>query len=339
MANKILIIRSGAIGDVLMTTPLVRGIRKKFPKAHISYLTGRWSKKALEGNKNIDEIIAFDDGIIARKDLAGFLSLIRKVKGKRFDVCLILDKSYLWSLFACFCRIPKRYGFSRNFGGFINTKSVKFDGSKYELEYNLDVGKLLGIDVKGKGMELFLGKDDLRFADDFARKNRLKNIIGIGAGGARNPGQDMPVKRWPRERYAELINRLTNKHDIILFGSQGDEEINNSILREVKAKNKIFNLTDKTMQQSAALISKCSYFITHDSGLMHIAATTGTKLIAIFGPTSAKRFAPKNAIVVKKNLKCSPCYDIYGNFKKCKEHRCMELVKAEDVLTGIKRNV
>ncbi len=335
MADKILIIRSGAIGDVLMTTPLVKGIRKKFPKAHISYLTGRWSKGVLEGNKRIDELIVFDDDIIVRKNLFGFLDLIKKIKGKKFDLCIVLDKSYLWSLFAYFCGIPKRYGFSRNWGSFFNTKSVKFDGSKYELEYNLDVGKLLGIDAKDKKMELFLGKDDLRFADDFVKRNRLKNIIGIGAGGARNPGQDMAAKRWPKKKYAELINKLTQKYDIILFGGPGDREINDDIAKSVKIKNNVVNLTGKSLKQSAALINKCGYFITHDSGLMHIASTTKTRLIAIFGPTQAERFAPRNAVVIKSKADCSPCYDIYGSFRKCKEHMCMESIDAGEVLKRI----
>ena len=338
MADKILIIRSGAIGDVLMTTPLIRGIRKKFPKARISYLTGRWSKGVLEGNKRIDELIVFDDDIIARKNLAGFLNLVKRIKGKGFDLCIVLDKSYLWSLFAYFCGIPKRYGFSRNWGSLFNTKSVKFDGSKYELDYNLDVGKLLDINVKDKKMELFLGKGDLRFADDFVKRNKLKNIIGMGAGGARNPGQDMAVKRWPKKRYIELINKLTQKYDIILFGGPGDKEINDEIAKSVKRKHDVVNLTGKSLKQSAALINKCRYFVTHDSGLMHVASTTKTRLITIFGPTQAERFAPRNAVVIKNKTDCRPCYDIYGHFRKCKENRCMELVKTEDVLGKI-RNV
>ena len=68
--NKILVIRSGAIGDVIMTTPLVKSIRKRFPKANISYLVGKWSKKAVESNPNIDNIIAFDDDIVFKKKIS-----------------------------------------------------------------------------------------------------------------------------------------------------------------------------------------------------------------------------------------------------------------------------
>lgn len=351
--ENILIMRSGAIGDVLMTTPLIRGVKKKFPKAHISYLVGEWSKDALRNNPTIDELIVFDDAIIVKKRLFQVLRLIKRLRKRKFDLCLVLDKSYLWNLFAFFCGIPARYGFSRGWEGFSNTKSVPFDGTKNELEYYLKIGKMLGIEIKNKKMEL---RQDKEFADKFVRRNispdwskkfMKKNpqwkfwfdnkIIGIGAGGARNPGQEAPLKRWPKERYVSLINRLSGKYHIILFGNAGDIEINMDIIRSVKkSKKKVMSVTNLTIQQSAALIDKCKYFITHDSGLACIAATTKTRPIIIFGPTSEKRFAPKNAVIIKKNIDCSPCYDAYGKFADCKDNKCMKNVEVSNILKKIK---
>lgn len=105
----------------------------------------------------------------------------------------------------------------------------------------------------------------------------------------------------------------------------GDREVGNLIVDKVKS-DKVMNIIGKTsLGQSVALMSKCNYFITHDSGPMHLTAASGTKVIALFGPTPAERSAPKNSIVIKKDLKCEPCYTIKGKFKKCDKNKCMDI--------------
>src|SRR3989338_1074345 len=154
--KKILIIRSGAVGDVLMTTPLVKAVRKRFPKAKISYLVGNWSKDVLKNNPYVDSIISFNDSIIFKRDILKILALIKKLRREKFDICFILDKSHWWNMLAYACRIKTRIGFNRNGEGFINTLSVDYKGEKNELEYYLDIAKLLKIKIKDKRLELFL---------------------------------------------------------------------------------------------------------------------------------------------------------------------------------------
>jgi len=335
--KRILIIRSGAIGDVLMTTPLARAIRKHYPEANISYLTGKWSEKVLKRNQNINEIISFDDKIICKKDIFSIWGLRDKIKNKNFDIAFILDKSYIWNLFAFLSKIPFRMGFDRKGEGFPNNINVKFEGEKYELDYYLDIARLIKANTKNNRIELWPRKNDIRFANEFIRKHKLKKIIGIAPAGAVNPGQELAEKRWPKERYIELINKLIkDNYDIILFGGKVDSKINNCIINGINHKNKIINTTGKlTINQTSALIEKCRVFVTNDSGAMHIAAATNTKIIAIFGPTDPKRFAPRDTVVIKKKLGCSPCYDIFGNYKKCKKHNCMNLIKVDDVLETV----
>jgi heptosyltransferase-2 len=343
--KKILIIRSGSIGDVLMTTPLIRAIRQKYKKAYISYLVGEWSREVLAHNKNIDEIISFDEQIIFNYNLYEINKLKNYIQRKKFDLCFILDKSYHWNLFAYLCKIPFRIGFDRRGEGFRNNLNVKFEGKKSELEYYLGIAKLLGINIRSKKMDLFLSKNDKEFSNIFIKSHNLKNkkIIGIAPGGAENPGDKRHIKRWPREKYIELIKRIINKNNtILLFGGKNDSKLCDGIMNYInnnfiKKANNIINLAGKTtIQQSAALINKCKLFITHDSGTMHIAATTKTKLVVLFGPTDPKRFAPKNTIVIQSNLDCCPCYDIYGNYKKCKKD-CMGAINVEEVCNRVKK--
>lgn len=331
--KKILIIRSGSIGDVLMTTPLIRAIRSKYTKARISYLTGNWSKDVLKGNKNINEIISVDDSVFFNKRIFEIISLIRKIKRKKFDLCFILDKSYLLNLFAYFCNIPFRIGFDRKGEGFANNLNVTFDGSKYELGYYLNIARLIKAPIKNRSMELILYKKDLVYSDKLLKKVRLKKI-GIAAGGAENPGQKMHIKRWPKEKYIELVKRLLRKkYYIMLFGGNSDKKLNNDIVKALKSKN-VVSVAGNSLQESAALMKKMNLFITHDSGSLHLAAAAGVKIIALFGPTDSKRFAPVNAIVIKSKLKCCPCYDIYGGYKKCGKS-CMDNITVKEVLSKV----
>jgi len=317
-----------------MTTPFLKAIRNRFPKAEISYLVGNYSKKILDGNKNIDRVINFDDDIVYKKKVFDTVRLIKQIKKERFDLCFVLDKSYHWGILSYFFGIKNRIGFDRHGEGFAYHKTVFFDGGKYELEYNLDLAKLVNAKISDKKMELFISKLDEQFSEEIINKNALnsKIMIGIAPGGAKNPGQEMDAKRWPIEKYIELTKELIKNNNVLIFGGPGDIEFGKKITSEIKS-DKIIDLTGKTtIQQSAALIDRCKYFITHDSGLMHIAATTNTKIIALFGPTPAHRFAPKDASVIQIEDKECPCYDVYGNYKKCKNVECMNQIRTKDIL-------
>ncbi len=338
--KKILVFRSGMIGDVLMTTPLLKSIRKKFPKADITYLVGDWSKKAIQGNPNIDSIITFDDRIIFKKKITKLIRLIRQIRKQRFDLCLVLDKHYLIGILAWLFKIPTRIGFNRSGEGFANNFNIPFTGKKHEIEYNMDIAKFLGADSNDKQMEINLTKKDTEFANKFLKKYKnKKKLIGISPGAAQNPGQNMPLKRWPTENYAELADILSKKATIILVGGPGDIKIAEKMNSFMKAKP-INAVGIIALKESAALIKKCRLFITHDSGPMHLSAAVGTPTIALFGPTQPKRFGPigkKHRIIIKRAKNC-PCYDMYGNYKKCRKSRCMEnlsVKKVADVINKI----
>ena len=343
--KNILMIRSGAIGDVLMTTPLVEAVRAAWPKARINYLVGKWSSSVLKNNPCVDGVIEFDDNIIVKRNIIKALALAKKIGKMNFDTCLVLDKSWLWSLFAKIAKIPLRVGFRRK--GLINTMlntnnvSIPFFASKYELEYYLDIARKLDLDIKTNRMRLYPSKDDEFVANSIIETNKAvlnnKKITGIAPGGAENPGQSLVAKRWPLENYKALVKQLVERKDtaVLLFGGSSDKEICDE-LEGIDTK-KIISVAGKiTIQQSYLLMKKCSYFVTHDSGAMHIvsAAGLGKKLIAIFGPTSPKRFAPKDATVLKpKKLPFgyNPEQDVYKSIPQSK----IEYASVGDVMRVI----
>jgi len=196
--KNILFIRSGSIGDVLMTTPLLHAVHKKYPHAAIDYLVGEYSKQIVEGNPAISTIISFDESLVFSSNFRKIIGLIKRVRQKKYDVAIVCDKSWLWGVFAFLCGVNFRIGFNRAGEGFSLNQSVPFDGSAYELEYNNKLGSLIGIGVPESNMKLYLSDDDKKFADEIVEKNKMsKRFIGIAPGGAKNPGQNMDSKRPP----------------------------------------------------------------------------------------------------------------------------------------------
>ncbi|MDP2750788.1 MAG: lipopolysaccharide heptosyltransferase II, partial [Nanoarchaeota archaeon] len=136
IVKKILFIKSGAIGDVIMTTPLIRTVRNEFPEAEIQYCTGNWSKGVLENNKNIDKIIPFEEKIIFKKNIFKLLKLAKSLSKEKFDLCFVLDWSYLAGLFAAMCAPSAiRIGFNRNSEGFAHSIRVPYGDKKHDSQY------------------------------------------------------------------------------------------------------------------------------------------------------------------------------------------------------------
>jgi len=335
--KKILVFKSGAIGDVLMSTPFLRALRRRFPNARIDYWVGKWSKEVLIGNPNIDNIFEFDETILFKKNIFKIIELIKKIRKEKYDAAFTLDKHWLSNIFIYFCRIPIRIGFDRFGEGFANTINVKYGPLKHEVDYYLELAYKVGAEkTKERQMELFLSEKDLRFADDFIKQNNLENkeIIGIAPGGAINPGQRMPSRRWPKERFLELCKRLVEKgYKIILFGGPGDEDVGNYLIHNVY----VYSVIGKTtIKETAALMKKCRLIICNDSGPMHIAASVNVPIISIFGPTDPRRKAPLGKkhkyLWNKMNLGLS---DVYGRYTK-KQNENIKRIKVEDVLKILK---
>ena len=327
--KRILVARSGALGDVIMATPLLKRIRSACPDAGISFLTGKWSAAALLNNPNVDKVMEFDDSIISKKSISGMYHLRQKIREQHFDACFILDKSWIWGLFFLLCGIRERRGFARGWEGIFHTMAVSFKGDKYEAGCNLD----LLPEAKGEkeeAPELFPGKEEIDKAG--RRMKELKGAIGIAPGGASNPGQNALLKRWPKENYIALCDSV--KKPVVIFGSSDDKGIAQEIMKKTSHSN-IHDVTGASIGESKEMMEHCSCIITHDSGALHIASATKTRIIALFGPTPKERFAPGNARVIAS--KSPPCYTIYGKFVNSKS-RQMEEITVKSVIAEMQRS-
>ena len=335
---KILFFKLGAIGDLLMTTPLLKQTRKNFPNSEIHYLAGKSSYKILKGNKNLNKLLIFDDSIFTNKKIIKWFKLISKIKKQKYDLVFILDRHPIFKLTAKLAQIKKRIGFSRlgKENKFL-TKKVNYLQKKHDVLAYLDLlNTIKPVNYKDTKLDIFTKKQDKEFSNKFWKKNKLKNkkVIVICPGGGQNIGQTLLKKVWPTQNFIKLIKILKKKYKIILIGGPRDKEIENKIL----SKEKVLSLIGKTsLQESAEIMRKANLIITNDSGPMHMASAINNKIISLFGPTDPRVLAPlnKGSKYIWKLKK--PIYDTYGKITN-KDLNPIKAIGVNDVLDTIFKN-
>jgi len=342
MFQKILVVQTAFIGDVLLTTPLLKAIRRVYPYTRVSILVLPQPSSLLKNNPDVDEILIYDKRG-SHKGIKAFFTLVKEIREREFDLVLSPHRSLRTALLLSLAGIPKRIGFKSGLARYFYHHRVPFDPRKHETERNISLlaPLILTPNIFSKELSLPLTQKDQEAGLHLLRRagvdlNR-KPLIGI------SPGSIWPTKRWIPERFSELSVRLLHKYHgtVLLLGSKEDIALCQTISSHCRfdsesQRRSLVNLAGQTtLLELAAIIDRCDLFMTNDSGPMHIAAARNIPTVAIFGSTvPAQGYAPlhKRALIVEKTLSCRPCGK-HGRTKCPKGHfLCMKLVTVDDVL-------
>lgn len=334
---NILVIKLSSIGDAILAIPSLRAIRSRFPNARITVLTGLAARPAFNNCPYIDEVMVYDfKG--KGKSFIGLMRTARKLARSYFDVTIDLQnnrKSHMLSYLSC---APKRYGYGNGkWSSLLNNRAVEPAEAIGPVDHQFKVLHLLGVNHSDKSLELFPSPEDEAWADNFLKQNWLSDgttLIGI------SPGSSMKwnTKRWKVENFVKLASELVKRRNtrVLITGSDAEKDLINAFKKKAKTKP-IIAVGKTTLPQLTALIKRCSVFVTSDSAPMHIAAGAGTPFVALFGATDPVRHLPpsKKYAVIKKNMKCSPCYK--PRCMNFKNNDCMNKISVDEVLQAIKR--
>ena len=335
--KKILLLRVGAMGDVIMTTPTIDAIKQKYPDAALDFACGEWSASILPNNPSLSRVIPFPDSWVFEKRLFKMRLFAKKLGRNGYEMGIFFDKSWHWSMFAAQTDIPYRIGFDRDGEGFGYHAKIPYSADKPEYISNLTLAQAAGCAMPQTiAYSLFPSDEDTENARAFLQKYHLKSFIGIAPGGANNPGHIFHEKRWKAERYVEIIKSLSASHPIILFGGNDDKALCDDIIH--KSVHSVVSCAGAlTALESVALMQHAKLFVTHDSGAMHMASAAGCPVPALFGPTPPTRFAPPKVYTIYPYGGSKPCYDALGTMKNCTHAgRCMDAVTVEAVLAKIR---
>ena len=334
-ANNILVIKMSAAGDVILSVPSLRAIRAKFPSANIKVLVGLPYRQLLDRCPYINDRIVCDFKD-KHKGVAGFLRLADELRKGWFDIVIDLQNNKKSHLLAYMSMAPLRYGYDNKKFSFLLNRRIKDDAPYLDpVEHQSRTLKTAGVKLEDKRLELWPSKDDESEAEKFLSDNWIVPSQPI-AGMHLRASSKWPTKNLPPSHIAELCDMLAKEFNIrtVLTGSKDDAELANRIAHMTKSKP-IVAAGKTSMLELACLIRRMKVYVTPDSAPMHIASAMGTPFVAIFGPTDPARHLPpaEKFIVLKKELKCSPCYS-----PRCmKKILCMRKITAGEVFEAMKR--
>jgi len=296
--KKILVVRQhNQLGDMLACISVFRALKEKYPASEVSVIVSPANKNALHKNKFIDELFVFDKNKILSlnylKKLIQFLRTEYDLAIVPVTVSISFTSNLLCRMANAKTRIgPNSLSGKSNASAFFFDRRIDLDWKKYPdanvSDFSLDILRPFGITTENFSSEISFDETDEKEADEFLKSFSPKNrkIVGLHVGAGK------PPNRWSYENFISIINLLEAKYQPILYvtGSSDDLEIIESIQRGVIPEVKLF--LKKEIPQVAALITKSDLFITNDTGIMHVAGTTPTPQISIFGPTNPLNWAP-----------------------------------------------
>ncbi len=278
--QRILVVRTDRIGDVILTVPAMQALRRLYPEAFLAVLATPTTRDLLRGHSWIDEVMV-DDRRGRHQGPRGFLRLVAEVRNRRFDLAVVfhIKKRTNWLCFLA--GIPHRLGYAGGKASFLLTRSLPDErpsGRKHETEYCLDVVRTLGT-VEGRlSLSLPVPDEAREWAEAWVRRYE-----GSGPLAAVHLGASCPTKRWPVRCFAEVVGVLQRKHRcrVVLIGAAGTRPFARELLLRVS--EPVDDLTGETsLMQTAALLERCDLLISNDSGPVHLAAAVGTPVVSIF---------------------------------------------------------
>ena len=331
--RRILVVSQTNIGDVVLTCPVIDILRQDFPQAKIDVVTGPKAVSLFAGNPGL-RIKAFDKQAPLRQKWTWFLDLYRMhydcvVDLRRTALALFLAPRYSTPVVSLRGAVGDVAIFLKRLLRFARKDTTGMHKKDAHLNR---LRQVYGFDaLSGEQYAILTTKEDEQFFErSVAPALQGKSFIVIAPGAADSS------KRWHSQGFAAVADHLSASQRIVFVGDAKDAAIINDIQGRMKSSS--VSLAGKiNLRQLAFVLKKCSWAMTHDSGVMHLACYFNVPMVALWGPTDINKYAPwgsSRSAVVRRNERCLRCRDP----KSKGAHNCMSFIKVEDVINAINEN-
>ncbi|MES2835931.1 MAG: glycosyltransferase family 9 protein [Bacteroidota bacterium] len=322
---KYLVIRFSSIGDIVLTSPLLRCLKQQVEGAEIHFLTKKGFANIVKNNPNVSKVYTIESSIY---------EVLPQLKAE--DYTYVIDLHYNLRSVMLKMRLNK-LAFTFNKLNIKKWMLVNFKHSSlpktHIVDRYLETVKLFGVKNDGKGLDFFIAKEeeiDVLTLPEVFHNGYVAFVIGAKHF----------TKRLPTKKIISICDKI--KLPVLLLGGKEDEQNANEILKNSRAT--IYNACGKySLQQSASLVKQATKVITHDTGLMHVAAAFNKEIISVwgntvpeFGMTPYLATDAKPAKIIEVNgLSCRPCSKI--GFNKCprKHFNCMNLIDENEIIESV----
>lgn len=330
-ASRILIVNQNWLGDVLFSTPAIRAVRRRYPKAFIACLAPRRAAEALSHNPHLDEVIVYDERaalLTLFEPTRVLLALLRR----RFDTALLFHRSRSKAFLTLLAGIPHRIGYARAGRGWLLTQAVPPAlVPVHKIDHFLALVEKAGIPGAGREPEVHVTREEeMSLA-------KLLAEAGLAAGvpyAVVHAGGNWDLKRWPADYFIHWSRLFLEKNKgwkVVLCGASSEKALVERILEGCRDGGVVSLCGRTSFGQLAALMKQARFVLSNDSGPIHVAASQGTPILGLYGPTSPRETGPVSKGPVRllwQDVGCTvPCY-----FRSCQGRACMELLTPEEVL-------
>ncbi|MCP4725230.1 MAG: lipopolysaccharide heptosyltransferase II [bacterium] len=330
--KKILIIRLSSIGDIILTSPFVRVLRKKFPESYIDFVIKEEYLDLMKTNPNLNDVISYDK----RSGSKGLRKIKQYIRSNKYDLVIDLHKNFRSVYLRSFLGSTNVTKYEKNY--FNRQLLVWFGINRFDeiipvYKKYFHAGNKLGIEYDDSGTEVFVTEREQKKAKQVLKKNGYnfdRPLVMIC------PGAGFAAKRWKPEGYVEAADHLAKKHKafIGLLGGREDSELCGSIQNNMQ-KRAVNFAGEFNLLGSAALLKESSLVITNDTGMLHLAQSQKRPVIGVYGPTTRELgYFPltEKSFVIQHEISCRPC--THNGSNKCpkKHFKCMEEIKIEDLI-------
>lgn len=332
---KYLIVGPSWVGDMVMAQALFKSLKQENDQAKIDVLAPGWSLPIIRRMPEVNQGIAapWKSGELAIK---AQWRLARSLKG--YDKAIILPRSFKSALIPFFAGIPERVGFSGEGRSLLLTdarrRRATRDGAVIT---DKTVWRYLGLGATKAEYDRYqFDVPEPSLIIDERNARSVIETLGLNADRpaiALCPGAEFgPSKQWPLENHRALAGQLVQRgFQVWVIGGPKDAEAGSEI---AEGQADVFNLCGKTrLEDTVDLFSRCDKVVSHDSGLMHVAAAAGADIVAIYGSTSPDFTPPltKNAQIMRYPIECSPCFDRTCRFG---HYKCLTRISVQEVLNA-----
>ncbi|HEY5619335.1 MAG TPA: glycosyltransferase family 9 protein [Vicinamibacterales bacterium] len=346
---KILLVRLRLIGDVVFTTPLVGALRRRYPDAHLAYVVEPVAAAVVRGNPHLNEVMVVPRHTGFRR-LRDDLSLARRLRRERFDIAIDLHGGPRSSWLMWASRTPMRIGYRTTGRSWMYTHVVPRPADLSPHHSVLKQWELLaplGIN------ECDRTRDAVEMPENVAAVRRIERVLAQAAISPDDPlivvhvSAGNPFRRWPQDHFASLIAELARREPqrrFMVTSGPSDADAARAIVDRIKAVSEkaasAVSHAQFDVDDLRALVARATAFIGGDSGPLHIASTTRTPIVALFGPTLAERSMPWRdprwfaEAVDAGPLPCRPCRQ-----RTCEpgDFRCLTRINPESVVAAVER--
>jgi heptosyltransferase-2/heptosyltransferase-3 len=358
---RVLVLKPDHLGDVLLSTPALRLLRRQHPNIHITALVGPWSARILARNPTIDTLLTlpfpgFQRGGDRRSLWYPYWLLLRfalLLRAGRFDAALLLRDDHWWgAALTLLAGIPRRIGYAAPECAPFLTDALPWNPGEHVTRQALAVVQALHSPPESPPELPNETVLPLHFAPPAAAVAWAKDWLtqqGIGEHERLvilHPGTGGTAKLWLPEYWAHvahsLLSQVGTRHPLrlLLTGGPGEEALVQAIARLLDPAPPML-VGSTSIEQLAALLERAALVMGVDSGPLHLAVSQGTPSLHLFGPSDAQRFGPwgnsTRHIVLRAGLWCSPC----GVFHACPRHtdppECMHLIAPAEVVQAAQR--